>query len=252
MPDDHHINSVLLRSNDEDPIFGYIKAEFKILPVTGKSIDELFSECEHDGSFIPVSEVKRLMEAYRPQSVIGHLCKVNESCGDVTNDEIWKIAWAYAEKYKSTWKGHSEQDKYDFVNGFEQGLEYRQQPVGDDKFSFAVWLTGHNEVTIKQMYDDFCNSGKDAFQPLTQMPQYNRAKTSANTETQPRTDADWQELVTLRAENATLKEMVAKREGVDLNEKLVKFIRWYHKRSLIEHINTDEYLIDRYLKLQTP
>lgn len=37
-------------------------------PEPGKSIDELLKGCEHDGSFIPVSEVKRLMEEYRNQS----------------------------------------------------------------------------------------------------------------------------------------------------------------------------------------
>jgi len=32
-----------------------------------KTIDELLKGCEHDGSYIPVSEVKRLMEAYAQQ-----------------------------------------------------------------------------------------------------------------------------------------------------------------------------------------
>lgn len=29
-----------------------------------KTIDEILKECEHDGSYIPVSEVKRLMQEY--------------------------------------------------------------------------------------------------------------------------------------------------------------------------------------------
>ena len=34
----------------------------------GKSIDDLLKGCEHDGSFIPVNEVKRLMEELASQS----------------------------------------------------------------------------------------------------------------------------------------------------------------------------------------
>lgn len=66
------------------------------------------------------------------------------------------------------------------------------------EIQFGIWLTGHDGATIKQMYDDFCNSGKDAFKPLTQMPQYNRVKTSADTEMQPGGVCKWRQSISTK------------------------------------------------------
>lgn len=48
---------------------------------------------------------------------------------EMTEHDIFKLAWGYAKEYHSSWKGHTQQEQYDFVNGFYCALTNVHQLV---------------------------------------------------------------------------------------------------------------------------
>jgi len=69
---DHYYLSKTIPTLDELAKVEELKsqlAELKEQEQNNKTIDELLKGCEHDGSYIPVNEVKRLMEEHRQQGM---------------------------------------------------------------------------------------------------------------------------------------------------------------------------------------
>ncbi len=58
----------------------------------------------------------------------------------------FNIAWTFAENFQSTWKGHSQQEKYDFVSGFENGYNYRQPEVDELKSTYQNLYNTHTMI----------------------------------------------------------------------------------------------------------
>jgi hypothetical protein len=72
--------------------------------------------------------------------------------------EKFKIAWSLAKEYQSTWKGHSQQEQYDFVNGAVAMFDHISPKVEVTDEEIDIYIA-KNGAPVKTIMSEFCDAG---------------------------------------------------------------------------------------------